>query len=261
MSLFTGTADYYRQYRPGIPEEVAAVLDRAAPTAAPRRLLDIGTGTGMVVEALGGRFDDIIAVDNDTGMLHIADAVLRPALPPGSSLALVASRAEDFRPPAGWQAHLVTICRAFHWLDQATVLELLDDQVASGGAVAVFGDSSFWSAGTPWKQAVWSVVQEFLGGERRAGSSTFEHHNRPYSEVMEESPFCQVEETRVPVHRTWTTEGILGCLHSTSFAAPHLLGDRLTDFGTAVKAALSEHSSGDTFTEDNDFLIRIGRRG
>jgi hypothetical protein len=29
-SLFTGTADFCRQYRPGIPAEVADVLDRAA---------------------------------------------------------------------------------------------------------------------------------------------------------------------------------------------------------------------------------------
>ncbi|MFJ6211797.1 hypothetical protein ACIQGZ_00395 [Streptomyces sp. NPDC092296] len=77
---------------------------------------------------------------------------------------------------------------------------------------------------------------------------------------MEESPFNQVEEVRVPVQRTWTTEGILGYLYSTSFAAPHLFGDRLADFEAAVRAALAEHSSDDTFLEDNEFLIRIGRR-
>lgn len=260
MSLFTGTVGYYRQYRPGIPEEVAAVLDQAAPKSSPRRLLDVGTGTGLVAEALLGRFDDIIAIDNDSEMLSAAESALRPALPDGIALALVESTAEDFTPPAGWLADLVTICRAFHWLDQATVLALLDDQVAPDGAVAIFGDNSFWAADSPWKQSVRAVVQEFLGEERRAGTSTFKHHNRPYSEIMEESPFNQVEEVRVPVQRTWTTEGILGYLYSTSFAAPHLFGDRLAEFETAVRAALAEHSSDDTFLEDNEFLIRIGRR-
>jgi trans-aconitate methyltransferase len=260
MSLFTGTVGYYRQYRPGIPEEVAAVLDQAAPTGSPRRLLDVGTGTGLVAEALLGRFDEIIAIDNDAEMLAAAESALRPALPDGTSLALVESTAEDFTPPAGWRADLVTICRAFHWLDQATVLALLDDQVAPGGAVAIFGDNSFWAADSPWKQSVRSVVQDFLGEERRAGNSTFKHHNRPYSEIMEESPFNQVEEVRVPVQRTWTTEGILGYLYSTSFSAPHLFGDRLAEFESAVKAVLAEHSNDDTFPEDNEFLIRIGRR-
>jgi len=261
MSLFTGTASYYRQFRPNIPEDVATILDRATAAASPRRLLDIGTGTGLVAEALIGRFDDIIAIDSDAEMLKAADAALRPALPAGARLSLVESTAEDFTPPTGWQADLVTICRAFHWLDQVTVLNLLDDQVAPGGAVAVFGDNSFWAADSPWKQSVRRVVQDFLGEERRAGNSTFQHHNRPYSEIMEESPFNRVQEMRVPVHRTWTTDSILGYLYSTTFAAPQLFGERLPDFEATVRSVLAEHGDDDTFPEDNEFLIRIGRRG
>ena len=75
MSLFTGTTEFYRRYRPGIPEEVAQVLDRATPVGRPRRLLDVGTGTGLVVEALLSRFDDVIGVDNDADMLAAAEAV------------------------------------------------------------------------------------------------------------------------------------------------------------------------------------------
>lgn len=260
MTLFTGTVGFYRQYRPGIPEEVAAVLDHAAPQARRRRLLDIGTGTGLVAESLLGRFDDIIAIDNDAEMLAAAESALRPALPSGSELTLVETTAEDFVPPAGWRADLVTICRAFHWLDQAAVLRLLDHQVTVQGAVAIFGDNSFWAADSAWKQDVRSVVQEFLGEERRAGTGTFKHHDRPYSEIMAESPFSVVEEIRVPVHRTWTAESVLGYLYSTTFAAPHLFGDRLGEFETSVKAVLAEHSDDDTFPEDNEFLIRIGRR-
>jgi trans-aconitate methyltransferase len=260
MTLFTGTVGFYRQYRPGIPEEVAAALDHAAPQARPRRLLDIGTGTGLVAESLLGRFDDIIAIDNDAEMLAAAESALRPALPSGSELALVETTAEDFVPPAAWRADLVTICRAFHWLDQAAVLRLLDRQVTPHGAVAVFGDNSFWAADSSWKRDVRAVVQEFLGEERRAGAGTFKHHDRPYSEIMAESPFSAVEEIRVPVHRTWTAESVLGYLYSTTFAAPHLFGDSLGEFETSVKAVLAEHSDDDTFPEDNEFLIRIGRR-
>lgn len=262
MSLFAGTATYYRQFRPGIPHEVAAVLDHAAPArpVGRRRLLDVGTGTGLVVEALLSRFGDIIAVDNDADMLAAADAALHPKLPQGSHLSLVQSTAEDFTAPVGWQAELVTICRAFHWLDQAAVLAVLDEQVAPDGVVAVFGDNSFWATGSPWKEAVRDVVKSFLGEERRAGSGTFQHHNRPYSEIMEESPFNEVAELRVPVQRTWTAESILGYLYSTTFAAPHLFGDRLKDFEAAVKHRLTDFSDNDTFPEENEFLIRIGQR-
>ncbi|WP_330340145.1 class I SAM-dependent methyltransferase [Streptomyces sp. NBC_00557] len=262
MSLFTGTASYYRQFRPGIPEDIAAILDQAAPPRSgdPRRLLDVGTGTGLVAEALLSRFDDIIAIDNDADMLAAAETALRPKLPEGSRLSLVESAAEDFVPPAGWKANLVTICRAFHWLDQAAVLARLEDQVAPDGVVAIFSDSSFWTATSPWKEAVRDIIKTFLGEERRAGSGTFQHHNRPYTDVMEESTFDQVEETRIPVHRTWTTENILGYLYSTSFAAPHLFGDRLPEFETAVRERLTDFSKDDTFAEENEFLIRFGRR-
>lgn len=263
MSLFAGTTAYYRQFRPGIPDAVASILDQEAPARPEggRRLLDVGTGTGLVAEALLERFDDIIAIDNDADMLAAAEAALRPKLPAGSHLALVESTAEDFAPPTGWQAELVTICRAFHWLDQATVLSLLDRQVSPDGAVAIFGDNSFWAAGSDWKEATRDVVKSFLGEQRRAGSGTFQHHNRPYSEIMEESPFNEVEEFRVPVARTWSADSILGYLYSTSFAAPHLFGDRLKEFEAALSERLADFSGDDTFPEENEFLIRLGRRG
>ncbi|HUZ51396.1 MAG TPA: methyltransferase domain-containing protein [Streptosporangiaceae bacterium] len=261
MSVFRGTVGFYRQYRPGIPPSVADVLDAAVAGSTPRRLLDVGTGTGLVVEALLGRFDDIIAIDDDPDMLAAAEAALRPQLPSGTHLLLQQVTAEEFSPPRGWRAGLVTICRAFHWLDQATVLTRLDAQVSLDGAVAIFGDNSFWAATSPWKAAVRSVIQDFLGEQRRAGTSTFQHHNRPYSDIMRESPFNQVEEVTVPVTRTWTAGSILGYLYSTSFAAPHLFGDRLDEFDQAVRAALTRFSDTDTFNEDNEFLIRIGRRG
>lgn len=260
MSLFTGTTDYYREYRPGIPREVADILDTAAPQHMPRRLLDIATGTGLVVEALLGRFDDVIAYDNDAQMIATAEAALRLMLPAGSSLSLVEVEAERFEPPNGWQADLVTICRAFHWLDQEAILRQLDDQVSPDGVVAVFGDNSFWAAGTGWKVAVRSVIKEFLGGERRAGSGMFKHHDRPYSEILRESAFSTVEELRVPVARTWSRESVLGYLYSTSFAAPQLFGDRLGEFESRIADALEAFSTEDVYVEENEFLIRLGRR-
>jgi SAM-dependent methyltransferase len=113
LSVFDGTAGFYRQYRPGIPQSVADMLDAAAPARSPRRLLDIGTGTGLVVEALLGHFDDFIAIDNDAAMLAAAEGALRAKLPDGAKLLLREVTAEAFTPPPGWQADLVTICRSF----------------------------------------------------------------------------------------------------------------------------------------------------
>src|SRR5690606_28767712 len=136
-----------------IPPEAADILDAAVADGAPRRLLDIATGTGTVVEALLGRFDDIIAIDHDADMLAVAEGALRSRVPVGTHLQLHQVTAEQFTPPEGWRADLVTICRAFHWLDQSTVLARLDRQVASAGVVAILGDNSFWAASSDWKLA------------------------------------------------------------------------------------------------------------
>lgn len=261
MSEFAGTAKYYREFRPGIPDSVTDLLVTAANRdAEATTLLDLGTGTGQVVRGLHPHFREIIAVDPDESLLDFADEDMRPALGPHTRLRLVHAAAEDFQVPAGWSASLVTICRAFHWMDQPLVLQRLADIVPETGVVAVFADSSFWAADNAWKRAVRAVVQSFLGEERRAGNGTFSHHNRPYSEILAESAFSDVEEVIVPIRRTWTSETILGYLYSTSFAARPLFGGRINEFETAIRTTLSAHSDDDTYTEDNEFVIRLGRK-
>lgn len=123
MGLFEGTAEFYQRYRSDVPASVASVLAEVVDgVGRPRRLLDVGTGTGFVVRALLSEFDDIIGVDPDASMLAVAENELRPGLSPGTRLSLVRSNAEDFLPPTGWLADLVTVCRTFHWLDQPRFL-------------------------------------------------------------------------------------------------------------------------------------------
>jgi ubiquinone/menaquinone biosynthesis C-methylase UbiE len=259
MTLFAGTAEYYRRYRPGIPGDVAAVLDAAVTRRPPRRLLDLCTGTGAVVRALIGRFDDVIAVDVDPEMLAVADMLLGQR-PEPATLTLQQGRAENFVPPPGWRADLVTIGRAFHWLDRSAVLARLDKVVRPEGAVAILGEVSFWAVTGGWKAAVRSVIQEFLGEARRAGSGLFSEQSQSAREVLQQSPFRQVEEIALPVRRTWTSDTILGYLYSTSFAARRLFGDRLASFDCAVRQRLSEFGNDDTFLEECDFLIQLARR-
>ena len=262
MSEFAGTATHYSRYRPGIPGEVAKKLVAEANCEAlATTLLDLGTGTGQVLEAVHQHFKDIIAVDPDAEMLDLAERNLRAMVSPGTRMRFYRCRAEEFSPPAGWNASLVTICRAFHWMEQARVLEQLAEYVPSTGVVAVFGDRSFWEADSPWKKAVRRIIQDFLGERRRAGGGVFSHHDRPYSEILKESPFCHVEEVTIPVRRAWNTESILGYLYSTSFAARSLFGDRIEQFEAAVRAALAEYSENDIFSEENAFIIRLGRKG
>ncbi len=262
MSLFEGTAEFYRRYRSGVPVDVAQVLDRAAPAAEPgrpRRLLDLGTGTGFVVEALRDRFDDIIGVDAEDGLLAVARDNVTAA--PGQTITFELSRAEEFTPPTDWTADLVTICRTFHWLDRTLVLSRLDAQVSADGVVAVFGDNSIWAANAPWKTEVQAVLAEFLGDHRRAGAGTYTRPPRPYTDDLDASPFSAWDRVVVPVRRERSLDSVIGYLHSTSFAAPHLFGDRLAEFDQALADRLPVLVGEDSkFIDDNAFDILLARR-
>jgi SAM-dependent methyltransferase len=106
VSLFQGTAEFYRQFRSGVPADVAAILLEAAPDRRPRSLLDVGTGTGFVVEALSDGVDDVIGidVDVDADLLAVARRSVEPR--PGQHLALVQARAGEFAPPVDWTARV-----------------------------------------------------------------------------------------------------------------------------------------------------------
>nr|WP_280949256.1 class I SAM-dependent methyltransferase [Friedmanniella luteola] len=219
--------------------------------------MDVGTGTGFVVEALRSSFDDVIGIDVDPDLLQVALRSVPPG--PGQRLKFLEWSAEEFRPPEGWRADLVTICRTFHWLDRPAVLARLDEYVAADRLVAIFGDNSIWAANAPWKSEIKAVLADFLGEQRRAGDGTYERP-RPYTDDLEGSPFSSWSQVTVPVRRERTLESVIGYLHSTSFAAPRLFGDRMEAFDQAPRERLPAHMRGDVFVDENEFNILLAKR-
>lgn len=111
MDLFTGTAEYYDEFRPGLPQEVVDTILSKVPV--PIALLDLGCGTGRITEQLAPHFKETIGAEPDKDMAKLARKRLEK-LP----AQILHARAEDVDLPEGWRASLVLICRAFHWMDQ-----------------------------------------------------------------------------------------------------------------------------------------------
>jgi hypothetical protein len=53
---------------------------------------------------------------------------------------------------------------------------------------------------------------------------------------------------------------VIGYLHSTSFAAPALFGDRLETFDQALRQWLPAFATGGVFVDENEFVILLARR-
>jgi ubiquinone/menaquinone biosynthesis C-methylase UbiE len=257
---FRGTAEYYANYRPGLPSElILHLIEVASEVGGRMALLDLGTGTGQVAMALHPYFEDVIAVDRDETMAEVARLQLERSIRAGNPVRVLVGRAETVRLPAGWQASLVTIGRAFHWMDQPAVLRHIEPVVRPDGVVAVFGEPSLWNGQADWQQAVKRTIQDFLGEARRAGAGLYQEPVRPFREALEMSAFSRVKELRVPFRRTWTAETILGLLYSTSFSARQLYGDRVKDFERALQEVLGGLNR-KVFVEDSAVELLLARR-
>ncbi|WP_435613480.1 class I SAM-dependent methyltransferase [Streptomyces sp. bgisy159] len=260
MSEFADTAPYYATYRPGIPAAAVRLLSQTVAGKQHPVLLDLGSGTGQVPAALHEAFAEIDVVERDPGMLAEADKALAGL--PDTTIRLHNKPAEQFVPPhADWAADMVTVCRAFHWMDQPAVLSLLDGCTAKDAAVVVMGDGSLWTARSAWTDALRSLIQEYTGTARRAGKDkTYAAHDRPYREILAESAFAHIEEHAIDVERPWTPQTVIGYLYSTSFASRPLFGDRLQEFEERALALLSEHTDAGGLIEHARFDVLIARR-
>lgn len=251
--LFAGTAQYYDKYRPGIPGEVRDYILKFVNT--PVALLDLGTGTGRVLEQFAPYFTDIVAVEPDRDMAKLARKRLQRW-----PVHVIESTAEDAHLPDGWHASLVTIARSFHWMDRPLVLRKLEPVVAPDGIVAVFHDHSFWHLDAPWCNTVRGIIQEFLGEQRQAGSGTYNAPARPFTQDFAESAFSNVHKQTFPIERHWTADQLVGILYSTSFASKALLGKQVGRFEHKLRAALHSISPNDDFVEHNTLELLIARR-
>lgn len=228
------------------------------PVGVPRRLLDVGTGTGFVLQAFADRFDDLVGNDPDPDLLAVADRELSPLVAIGQ-VRLIPGSAEEFVTPDGWSPQLVTVCRAFHWFDRPRFLAHVHAMLPPGGVLAVFGDHSIWAAHAVWKDAVLNVVQEFLGTDRRAGDGLYQAPAGDYADDLVRSGFRNVRRERVPVQRTQTIDSVIGYLHSTSFASLAVLGDQANAFDARVRERLEPLIDADgLLVDDNEFDIVTG---
>jgi SAM-dependent methyltransferase len=234
VSLFAGTAEFYARYRPGYPPELIERLAAAAGLDGTGRLLDLGTGTGQLAVPLARFVEEVVAVDPEREMLAQLPAGIRTRL----------ARAEEV--DESWGAfRLVTIGRAFHWMDGDVVMERLARVTRQ---LALVGDtvegSEAWST-------LHAVSRELLGERPPMKQPTVR-----FAEALASSPFFDVQQITVEVERTWTIDQLIGFAYSTSFASLARVGDRREEFERELRARLKP-----SYRERVTVDALLGRRG
>lgn len=144
---FAGVADSYHRARPGYPAEAASWLVGAAP----RRVLELGAGTGKLTAGLTALGHDVFATDPLAPMLHHLVRAL-----PGVHVAVSSAEAIPLRARS---VDVVVSAQAFHWFDQTRALPEIARVLRPGGRIALV-----WNARderVPWVRRLGRII----GGE------------------------------------------------------------------------------------------------
>ena len=259
-ALFAGTAPYYRRFRTGYPEAVFELLAGEFHLGPHTRVLDLGCGTGQIAIPLTRRGVPVLAMDPDGEMLAEGRLAAREI---AAEIEWRQGSSWELGPELG-QLRLVTIGRAFHWMDRIATLAAIDQIVESQGGVALIGplhrDDPLMDGYGRAQAAIMAVVVEFLGPGRRAGGGTYGHPVDRHETALANSAFSRVETHRFPSPRTWTIDQLIGLTLSSSYAAPPLFGERLPAFEQALRKRLTALDPAGIFGEQDSTEVFIGRR-
>jgi hypothetical protein len=165
--------------------------------------------------------------------------------------------------------HLVTFGQSFHWTDRHATAENVYAITEPGGALAIVSHTSTnrpTPAGPDLPRIPLTDVEEvlarFLGPKRRAGQGLRNLPPEPHQDILAASSFGPPERLVLPGREDLirTPDDILANLYSTSYAAPHLFGERREEFEETLLAMLTKYSAQGLFWEwpgDTEVLLCI----
>jgi ubiquinone/menaquinone biosynthesis C-methylase UbiE len=256
--LFASAVTQYARYRPGYP---ARELNRLADLVGLDRsstVIDIGCGTGQLTIPLAERAGTVIAVDPLDGMLAAGRArALAHGLTNISWRLGDADAIESLVPPG---ADLATFAASFHWTDRAEVLRSLDRMLGPGAHVVTINDDLDAAAEPDWVHAANRLRDEFLGSNYTAGTDQWRNAPVSHRQIIEASPFAEVQELHWEWERQLTVDAAVGLQFTYSYSTPAVFGPRAAEFASQARAAILALYPGGTVTEPFRMEVLIARR-
>jgi ubiquinone/menaquinone biosynthesis C-methylase UbiE len=253
---FRSTAAVYARFRLGYPDRLVRRVIALAGLERGDSVLDLGAGPGLLALPFARKGMAVTAVDPEPEMCEALENAAKQAHLPvrvlaGSSFEL---------PPGIGPFRLVTIGRAFHWMDRAETVKALDRMVAPGGALALFDDEFPNSVENRWRTALDTVAHRYGADSSPHRMERADPVHRSHESVLLESPFPVLETAGVIVRRELTVEDIVGYAQSLSVTSVQTLGERAAAFEADLRQALAELSPDGQFVQIAEMKALIARR-
>lgn len=257
-TLFEGAAWYYARYRPKYPPVLFERLSEVFQLDGTGRLLDLGCGAGLIAIPFRDRFEHIVGLDPDPAMLN--EAQQEAEVVGASNITWVEQVAELISPTLG-EFRLITIGRAFHWMQRELVLERGYELLSSNGGVAIIKTHEDpWNSEHPWKKTAIAVIKRWLGDQRRTGqggTGVWKPLDVSHEEILAKSPFPRQATYEVKYEKYWTIDTYVGYLYSTAFCLPSFVGDKREQFEADLKESLLSVEPSGQFKEELPISILV----
>jgi ubiquinone/menaquinone biosynthesis C-methylase UbiE len=254
---FRANVPFYARYRLGYPDSLIDRISRSAGLTHGDAVLDLGAGPGLLAIPFAKAGMAVTAVDPEPAML----AELREAA--GGQGAIVdIRRGSSFDMPAGLGPfRLVTIGRAFHWMNRPATLEMLDRMVGEGGAIALVHDDHPSTVENIWRGVLRDVADRYGRADAPHVRETHAKGYRAHESVLFDSCFSQLERVGIVIRRELTADDIVGLAYSLSALSPEKLGARAQAFETELREELGRLSPDNCFIEIAELFALIAKRG
>jgi ubiquinone/menaquinone biosynthesis C-methylase UbiE len=253
---FQSAVPYYERYRLGYPERLIARVVALLGLKQGDAVLDLGCGPGSLSVPFARAGMAVTAADPEPEMLAAAQAAAEAAR---VTLNFWRGGSYDLKPEMG-PFRLVTIGRAFHWMDRMATLSMLDRIVGPGGAVAFFHDAHPVLPENEWFKLLCKVGDRYGRSAQPHIAERKALGHRRYEPFLYQSAFTELDGLSVTIRKTLSEDDIVGRAFSQSTTSPEKLGAKADAFEAELRERLRELSPQGAFTEIAEMVALIARR-
>lgn len=254
---FRSTAAGYARFRLGYPDRLIRQVITLTGLQPGDAVLDLGAGPGLLALPFAQAGMAVTAVDPEPEMLEALENAAKSA-----GLPVRAVAGSSFNLPSGiGPFRVVTIGRAFHWMDRVETARALDRMVLPGGALVLFDDEIVKTAENRW----WTVLDVIAA---RYGAAAAPHraaradpNHRSNESILIESPFPILETAGVILRREVSADDIVGLAGSLSVTSLAALGKRARAFEGELRRAMAELSPDGRFVQIAEMKALVAKRG
>lgn len=244
-----------RHYVAGRPAYAPRLISRVAGLCGLRdsdRVLDLGCGPGQLAVAFAPLAAEVVAMDPEPEMLRLAAAAADEV---GGKVTFVHGGSYDLAPSLG-SFRMVTIGRAFHWMDRVDTLRRLDGMIEPDGTVVLFHTGHPTVPDNAWLADYRALIDRYAADDMQRSLRRSPDWIR-HEAVLLDSPFSQLETVGVIERRHTPVESLVERALSMSSTSRGRIGEQVDDLARAIRETMTIHAHNGAVVEviESDALI------